>query len=544
MDAFVIEGGRPLEGGVTVSGSKNAALPQMAAALLTDEPITLHGVPDLADVRNMQRLLGELGCRVEIEQVGGASETVGRVSCPLTTKVVGRVSLPASFSHGRDGCATEEHDPDHAAGKPAGPQAGHDRAEHSPAHRDKPARPFHHVVHLQTVDSSCSHARYEIVRTMRASVCVLGPMLARRGEARVSMPGGCAIGERPIDLHLRGLEALGAEISLDSGDVVARAPVGADGHRRLRGGRVYLGGPFGSTVLGTVNVMAAAALAEGETIIESAACEPEIGDLAALLNAMGAKIQGAGAPRIRIIGVDSLAGAERTVIPDRIAAGTFMAAAAITGGHITLHNAPLDAMIAVIDHLQRAGVEIHQESLSDDAMRASCVVSRGGSLWPVQVTTHPHPGFPTDLQAQLMAALCLARGNSVITEKVFPDRFLHVAELSRMGAKLVRQGATVVVSGVDRLVGAPVMASDLRASAGLALAGLAAEGQTLIRRVYHLDRGYERLEVSLRQLGARIERIADPDAPASSEPGAHATGSDADRTPNPSLALGALKHRG
>ena len=361
------------------------------------------------------------------------------------------------------------------------------------------------TVRLQVEDRSQSHARYDIVRTMRASICVLGPLLARRGQARVSMPGGCTIGDRPVDLHLRGLEALGAQIELDGGDIIARAPVGG-----LRGTRIFLGGPFGSTVLGTANIMSAATLARGTTTIESAACEPEIVDLARLLNAMGAKISGAGSPRIVIQGVDSLGGAEHRVMADRIEAGTLMCAAAITNGDLTLENCPLDSLLVLWDLLERIGVRI--ESIDEtDPMRATCRITTQRSLQPVQVTTQPYPGFPTDLQAQLMALLCLTEGNSIVTEKIFPERFMHVPELARMGASLHRAGATVVVSGVRRLRGAPVMASDLRASAGLVLAGLAAEGTTTVSRVYHLDRGYERLDERLIQLGASIERVDEKD---------------------------------
>ncbi len=442
MDAFVIEGGRRLSGRVRVNGSKNAALPLLAACLLTNEQVTLTDVPALADIQNMQGLLAELGC--------------------------------------------------HRADAP-------------------PGQPWR----LKTVEETCSHARYDIVKTMRASVCVLGPLLAKRGEARVSMPGGCAIGDRPVDLHLKGLAALGAQISLQGGDIVARAP--ADG--RLRGAPVFLGGPFGSTVLGTANVMSAATLARGTTTIESAACEPEIVDLARLLNSMGARIRGAGSPRITIEGVDQLGGAEHRVIADRIEAGTFIAAAAATNGDVTIENCPLDAMMAVTNVLGAAGVYVEQvsgehrparaagASPEADPMRATVRVTCDRVLKPVEVTTQPHPGFPTDLQAQLVTLLCLADGNSVVTEKIFPERFLHVAELSRMGARLFRQGPTVIVSGVRRLFGAPVMASDLRASASLIIAGLAAEGITTVNRVYHLDRGYERMEERLCALGARIQRV-------------------------------------
>lgn len=432
MDAFVINGSRPLSGEITVNGSKNAALPLMAAALLTDEPVRFRDVPGLADIGNMRRLLLELGCDAE----------------------------------DRDG---------------------------------------HLVLHSR--DESASHARYDIVRTMRASICVLGPLLARRGSARVSMPGGCAIGDRPVDLHLKGLEALGAKITLSAGDITAEAPGG-----RLKGDTVFLGGSFGPTVLGTANVMSAATLAEGTTIIESAACEPEIVDLANLLTAMGANVEGAGTPRITIRGVERLGGATHRVIPDRIVAGTWALAAAITRSDITIHNYPADALIAFADVLERAGIGLSY-SASEANDHPTLRVAAPERPTPVHVTTQPHPGFPTDLQAQTMALLSVADGNSTITERIFPDRFLHVAELSRMGAKLFRQGPTVVVTGVESLVGAPVMASDLRASASLVLAGLAAGGSTIIRRVYHLDRGYERMDEALLALGADITRLDERELP-------------------------------
>jgi len=482
MDTFVIEGGRRLFGRVRINGSKNAALPMLAAALLTDQTVTLRDVPGLADIKNMLRLLGELGCT-------RTDRTLSVDGEPHETII-------------QDG-----------------------------------------VVSLRSTNETLSHARYEIVRTMRASICTLGPMLARRGYARVSMPGGCAIGDRPVDLHLRGLAALGAQITLTAGDITAKAPPGG-----LVGTTIFLGGTFVSTVLGTANVMSAATLAKGTTIIESAACEPEVVDLANLLNAMGARISGAGSPRIIIQGVAELSGADYTVIPDRIEAGTFMMAAAMTNGDLTLDNCPMDALLAVTYCLQAAGVHVHplgslastvhglpssnhrqrtpaltitsgssdpSRTAENDPMRRSVRVTCDRVLRPVEVTTQPHPGFPTDLQAQLAALLCLADGNSVITERIFPDRFLHVAELSRMGAKVIRQGSTIVISGVRSLVGAPVMASDLRASAGLVLAGMAAEGTTIVNRVYHLDRGYERMEDRLRSLGAAIDRVDEKELAAS-----------------------------
>lgn len=352
---------------------------------------------------------------------------------------------------------------------------------------DGPAR-----LHLAVEDETNSHATYERVRRMRASICVLGPLLAKRGKARVAMPGGCAIGARPVNLHLRGLRALGAGIELDGGDIVATAD-------KLTGASIFLGGPFGSTVLGTANVMTAAALAKGTTMIESAACEPEIADLADYLNAMGARVAGAGTPRITIEGVKRLTGVEHTIIPDRIEAGTFMMAAAVTKGHVKLPGARLDHMMAVVDKLREIGVDVEQAG-------AALEVSAGEELRPADVTTQPYPGFPTDLQAQLMAVLCLASGNSAITEKVFPDRFMHVAELLRMGADIRKEGPTALISGVAGLIGAPVMASDLRASAALVLGALAARGTTEVSRVYHIDRGYERIETKLTALGAKIRR--------------------------------------
>jgi UDP-N-acetylglucosamine 1-carboxyvinyltransferase len=400
----------------------------MAAALLTDEPLTLRGVPALSDIDSMATLLEELGC--------------------------------------------------HVGGK-------------------------HGTVRVTSVDPGRCHARYDIVRTMRASICTLGPLVARRGRASVSMPGGCAFGDRPVDLHLRGLEALGARIELRGGDIVASVA----GGECLRGATIFLGGPFGSTVLGTANIMSAATLARGRTIIESAACEPEIVDLADLLNNMGAKITGAGSPRITIEGVDQLGGADHTVISDRIVAGTYVVAAAITNGDVILDDFPCDYLLALIDRLNEVGVHIQPIDHAADTRRCAVRVTCDRLLRPVMITTQPHPGFPTDLQAQMMALLSIAGGNSVITEKIYTERFNHVAELTRMGAKLHRMGSTVIIQGVPQLFGAPVMASDLRGSACLVLAGLAAEGETIVSRVYHLDRGYQRMDETLNALGASIERF-------------------------------------
>jgi UDP-N-acetylglucosamine 1-carboxyvinyltransferase len=334
---------------------------------------------------------------------------------------------------------------------------------------------------------------YEIVRRMRAGICILGPLLARCGRAEVSMPGGCAIGDRPVNLHIRGLRELGAQIHLKNGYIIAEAPNG------LRGKNIFMGGPFGSTVLGTANVLMAATLAKGRTVIESAACEPEVTDLANCLNKMGAKITGIGSPRLIIEGVKELQPVEFEVIPDRIEAGTFMVAAAITAGEVHLRNCRLDDMMAVVDRLRNIGVTV-------DAEGDGCLVTRSDTIRTADITTQPYPGFPTDLQAQFMALLSLADGNSVIVEKVFPDRFMHVAELNRMAANLRKEGPAVIVAGVKKLIAAPVMASDLRASAAMVLAGLAAEGTTIVSRVYHIDRGYEKIEERLNPLGANITR--------------------------------------
>ncbi len=349
------------------------------------------------------------------------------------------------------------------------------------------------AMRLVVRDEMNCHAEYDIVRKMRASICVLGPLLAKRQKARVSMPGGCAIGDRPVNLHLRAMRNLGADIDLVSGDIVAKAT-------RLRGTEMFLGGPFGSTVLGTANAMMAATLSEGTTVIEMAACEPEVVDLANFLNACGASITGQGTPRVIVEGVKSLKGCEYRIIPDRIEAGTFMVAAAITNGELEIENCRLDHLMAFVDRLSAIGVTV--ERVSAEKVN----VSSARRLEPIEVTTQPFPGFPTDLQAQMMALLCLADGNSIITEKIFPDRFLHVAELARMGALLHKEGPTVIVEGVKRLIGAPVMASDLRASAALVLAGLCARGVTRVNRVYHLERGYSKLDEKLRNLGAEIER--------------------------------------
>ncbi len=357
----------------------------------------------------------------------------------------------------------------------------------------KTSRDERGAMHLLVEDEMNVHAPYELVSRMRASVCVLGPLLAKRRRAQVSMPGGCAIGDRPIDLHLRGLQALGAEYELINGDVVMHA-------KRLKGAEIFLGGPFGASVTGTANVMMAAVLAEGRTVIESAACEPEIVDLGDFLNSCGARVTGHGTPQLTVEGVSSMHGAQHRVVSDRVEAGTYAIAAAITNGDLELRGARLDHLQAVADRLRRVGVIIERAE-------TGIVVSASRRLEPIEVTTQPYPGFPTDLQAQVMVLLCLADGNSIITEKIFPDRFLHVGELNRMGARLRKEGPTVIIEGVKRLIGAQVMASDLRASAALVLGGLIAKGTTRVHRAYHIDRGYERIEEKLASVGATIRRL-------------------------------------
>ncbi|HLH54343.1 MAG TPA: UDP-N-acetylglucosamine 1-carboxyvinyltransferase [Verrucomicrobiae bacterium] len=334
---------------------------------------------------------------------------------------------------------------------------------------------------------------YDLIRKMRGSICIMGPLLGRLRKATVSLPGGCIIGARPINLHLKGFQALGAKVVIENGYVQATA-------KRLTGSPIFLGGRSGSTVLGTANVIMAAVLAQGVTVIESAACEPEVVDLANFLTAMGARISGAGSPTITITGVDELHGAEHDVIPDRIEAATYAIAAAATNGKVTLHGARPDHMHAVLDKLHDAGVRVERNA-------GSLTVSRNGSLRPVDITTLPYSGFPTDAQAQMMALMTLTPGLSIITERIFESRFMHVSELARLGADIEIEGPSAIVKGGKPLSGAPVMASDLRASAALVIAGLAARGTTQVNRVYHLDRGYENIDGKLRQLGARIERI-------------------------------------
>jgi len=338
-------------------------------------------------------------------------------------------------------------------------------------------------------------ADYDLVRKMRGSICIMGPLLGRLRKARVSLPGGCVIGARPINLHLKGFESLGAKITIEAGYVQAAT-------RRLRGAEMFLGGRAGSTVLGTANVMMAAALAEGVTVIESAACEPEVVDLAKFLIAMGAKITGVGSPTILVTGVKELHGAEHEVIPDRIEAATFAIAAAATDGEVTIKGARADHLHAVLDKLRATGVSVTRRG-------NDMIVKRAGRLKPVDITTLPYSGFPTDVQAQMMALLTLTPGISIITERIFESRFMHVSELTRLGADIEIEGPSAIVKGGRPLSGAPVMASDLRASAALVIAGLAAKGTTTVNRIYHLDRGYENIDGKLRQLGARIERVSE-----------------------------------
>ena len=357
----------------------------------------------------------------------------------------------------------------------------------------KVSRDENGAIHIDSSKLDNPVGDYEIVRRMRASICILGPLLARCGKAKVSMPGGCAIGDRPVDIHIRGLRKLGAKIEMENGYIVAEAPKG------LQGAEIFLGGPFGSTVLGTANVLSAAVLAKGKTVIESAACEPEISDLANFLNKMGARITGIGSPRLTIEGVENLNSVEHTVIPDRIETGTFMAAATITKGQLRIENCRLEHMMAVVEMLRDMGVTIERDG-------TGCEVVMDTTIKAVMITTQPYPGFPTDLQAQFMATLAIADGNSVVVEKVFPDRFMHAAELNRMATNLRKEGPAVLISGVEKMMSAPVMASDLRASAALVLAAMAAHGETVVNRIYHIDRGYERIEERLNPLGAKIIR--------------------------------------
>ncbi len=429
MDRIRIQGGHRLDGTIQISGAKNAALPLMIASLLTGDTLTLKNVPNLADVSLLIRILRNHG---------------------VDTAVDGKRVNGGGNGHLGD------------------------------------------TLHLRARDIVDTTAPYDLVRRMRASFWVLGPLLARSRQARVSLPGGCAIGTRPVDLHLMGLQALGVQIDLDGGYVVASAPDG------LRGGVVN----FPKVSVGaTHNVMMAATLARGETVLNNAACEPEVADVAACLNKMGAKIDGAGTSTITIQGVDHLEGATHTVLPDRIETGTYAMAVAAAGGDVHLEGARADLLPAVLDLLREAGLSISETN------RGLHVVRNGAGLSPVRVATSPFPGFPTDLQAQLMALMCRAGGVSEIRETIFENRFMHVSELSRLGADIAISGDMAKVRGVKALRGAEVMATDLRASVSLVIAGLMAEGETVVNRVYHLDRGFERLEEKLGACGAQIERL-------------------------------------
>ncbi len=418
MEKFIIEGGEKLEGEVKISGSKNAALPVIAATILGKGKSVIRNIPDVKDVHTLLNILKYLGAKVKWEN------------------------------------NTVEINPDGI---------------------DKYTAP------------------YEFVSTMRGSICLLGPLLAKFGKARFSMPGGCVIGPRPIDLHLKGLRKLGAEIINEEGYIVGKA-------KKLKGNKIFLAGTFGSSVLATANVLMASTLAKGETIIEFAACEPEIVDLARFLKKMGAKIYGEGSHIIRIEGVKNLKGTEYTIIPDRIEAGTYLLLGYLTKSKVVIRNLISSHLFALIDKLEEAGINVN--------IKENVIITKPEKKWKaIDIVTLPYPGFPTDLQAQMMSFLSLADGISVITEKVFPERFIHVGELNRLGANISLDGSKAIVKGVDKLYGTKVMASDLRASAALVLAGLVAEGKTEISRIYHLDRGYEKFEEKLRAIGAKIKRV-------------------------------------
>ena len=421
MDKLKIRGGRTLAGTVNISGAKNAALPEICAALLTSDPVHLKNVPRLQDVATIRRILESMGVQAQTHgERGGMSFTAPDTITPF--------------------------------------------------------------------------APYELVRTMRASVMTLGPLLARFGQAKVSLPGGCAIGARPVDQHIKGLTAMGAEIVVEHGYMIAKIPAG---WKRLRGARITTDMV---TVTGTENFLMAAALAEGETVLENAAQEPEIPDLAEMLIKMGAKIEGHGTSKIRIQGVERLRGCEHAVVADRVEAGTFLCAVAAAGGDVILKHGRADHLDAVIDKLREAGAII--ESVEDGIK-----ITAGGRLKAQSFRTTEYPGFPTDMQAQFMALNCIAEGTSKATETIFENRFMHVPELQRMGAKIQIDGKIAVIEGIPKLSGANVMATDLRASASLVIAGLVADGETVVDRIYHLDRGYDRMEEKLRGIGADIERV-------------------------------------
>lgn len=420
MDKLLIRGGRTLAGEVLISGAKNAALPELCAALLTPEPVTLRNVPRLQDVNTMLKLIGNMGVQVSQPEPGVVQINAGTLSSP--------------------------------------------------------------------------EAPYELVKTMRASVLALGPLLARFGEATVSLPGGCAIGSRPVDQHLKGLAAMGAEIVVEHGYMIAKLP---KGRTRLMGARIATDMV---TVTGTENFLMAAALAEGETILENAAQEPEIPDLAEMLIKMGAKIEGHGTSRIRIQGVETLHGCDHQVVADRIETGTFMCAVAATGGDVILKHGRADHLEAVVEKLRDAGAVV---TAVDGGIR----IQAQGRLKAQTFRTTEYPGFPTDMQAQFMTLNCISHGHAKVTETIFENRFMHVNELVRLGAIIQIDGKVAVVEGVEKLSGATVMATDLRASASLVIAGLVADGETVVDRIYHLDRGYDQMESKLRGIGADIERI-------------------------------------
>lgn len=417
MEQFVIKGGKPLKGSVDISGAKNAAIPLIAASILTDQKCVIENVPRLVDVKTICRILEVLGAGIE-------------------------------------------------------------------DHKDRKL-----VIDPSGIGSV--EAPYDLVRTMRASVLVLGPLVARFGKAKVSLPGGCAIGARPINLHLKALESMGAKIGIEHGYVTAKAS-------RLKGANIYFDIP---TVTGTENILMAACLAEGKTVIENAACEPEVGNLADVLRSMGAEINGDGTDTIEVKGVKILHSFQHGIIPDRIETGTFMAAAAITGGEVLIKKCIPEHVHAFTVKLRETGVKVEE---GDDWIE----VKKGGKLKAVDIKTAPYPGFPTDMQAQMMSLLSVANGLSVITETVFENRFMHIAELKRMGADITIEGHSAIIKGVKKLSGAPLMATDLRASASLVLAGLFAEGKTTVSRIYHIDRGYERIENKLKALGADIKRVS------------------------------------
>ncbi|MFQ5955389.1 MAG: UDP-N-acetylglucosamine 1-carboxyvinyltransferase [Kiloniellales bacterium] len=447
MHRIRIRGGIPLQGKIPISGAKNAALPLMAASLLTEDTLTLSNLPNLVDITMMIRLLRQHGVTVRQQVVPG-----------------GLFAGPGSAGPGFAGGFAE------ASGNDNGGR----------------------VIEFTAGEIVNTTAPYDLVRKMRASVLVLGPLLARRGRARVSLPGGCAIGTRPVDLHLKGLAELGAQIELKEGYINAEAPRGLTG-AHIVFPRVSVGA--------TENLMMAAVLARGTTALDNAAREPEVADLARCLNAMGARIDGVGGDKFTIHGVERLGAATHAIVPDRIETCTYAMAAAITGGAVELSGARLDQIEAVAEALGQAGVEVIETAAGLQVSR------RDRGLTGVDVTTEPFPGFPTDLQAQMMALMATAEGAATITETIFENRFMHVPELRRMGAKIEVNRAKARVRGVPRLTGAPVMATDLRASVSLVLAGLAAQGDTVVSRVYHLDRGYERLEGKLAACGAEVERL-------------------------------------